>query len=37
MFIRQLNYLIALSKEKHFARAAEICHVSQPTLSGGIQ
>lgn len=37
MFIRQLYYLIALSKEKHFARAAEVCHVSQPTLSAGIQ
>ncbi|MGH8754460.1 MAG: LysR substrate-binding domain-containing protein [Burkholderiales bacterium] len=37
MFIRQLYYLIALSREKHFARAAEACHVSQPTLSGGIQ
>ncbi|MGH8476376.1 MAG: LysR family transcriptional regulator, partial [Methylococcales bacterium] len=37
MFIRQLYYLIALSREKHFARAAEACHVSQPTLSAGIQ
>ena len=37
MFIRQLYYLTALSKEKHFARAAEVCHVSQPTLSAGIQ
>ncbi len=37
MFIRQLDYLIALSREKHFARAAEVCHVSQPTLSAGIQ
>lgn len=37
MFIRQLNYLVALAHEKHFARAAETCHVSQPTLSAGIQ
>jgi DNA-binding transcriptional LysR family regulator len=37
MFIRQLYYLTALSKEKHFARAAEVCHVSQPTPSAGIQ
>jgi len=31
--IRQLEYLVALDEEKHFARAAERCHVSQPTLS----
>lgn len=37
MFIRELYYLTALSKEKHSARAAEVCHVSQPTLSAGIQ
>lgn len=37
MFIRQLNYLVALSKERHFGRAAEACHVSQPALSGAIR
>jgi len=37
MFIRQLHYLRALAQEKHFGRAAEICHVSQPTLSAGIR
>jgi DNA-binding transcriptional LysR family regulator len=36
MVIRQLVYLDALSREKHFRRAAEACHVSQPTLSGAI-
>lgn len=33
MVIRQLEYLVALAHEKHFARAAERCEVAQPTLS----
>jgi len=37
MIVRKLEYLAALAKEKHFARAAQACHVSQPTLSAGIQ
>jgi DNA-binding transcriptional LysR family regulator len=37
MFIRQLEYLATLAREKHFARAAEACHVSQPALSSGIR
>jgi DNA-binding transcriptional LysR family regulator len=37
MFIRQLEYLATLAREKHFARAAEVCHVSQPALSSGIR
>ena len=37
MFIRQLEYLVALAREKHFARAAEVCCVSQPALSAGIR
>ncbi|MEL1265849.1 LysR family transcriptional regulator [Pseudoxanthomonas putridarboris] len=37
MFIRQLNYLVALAQEKHFGRAAAACHVSQPALSGAIR
>jgi DNA-binding transcriptional LysR family regulator len=37
MFIRQLNYIVALAREKHFGRAAEACHVSQPALSGAIR
>jgi DNA-binding transcriptional LysR family regulator len=37
MFIRQIHYLLALSKTKHFGRAAEVCHVSQPALSTAIQ
>jgi DNA-binding transcriptional LysR family regulator len=37
MFIRQIHYLLALSKTGHFGRAAEACHVSQPALSSAIQ
>src|ERR1700689_1067300 len=37
MFIRQLEYLVTLAREKHFAKAAESCHVSQPALSSGIR
>lgn len=35
--LRQLNYLVALSKELHFRRAAERMNVTQPTLSAQIQ
>jgi DNA-binding transcriptional LysR family regulator len=37
MDIRQLQYLVALAREKHFTRAAQACHVAQPTLSGRIR
>ncbi|WP_321888603.1 LysR family transcriptional regulator [Paraburkholderia bannensis] len=37
MFIRQLNYLVTLAKEQHFARAAELCNVTQPALSSAIR
>ncbi len=37
MDIRQLSYLAALARERHFTRAAEACGVTQPTLSGRIQ
>jgi len=33
MTITELNYIVALAQEQHFGRAAERCHVSQPTLS----
>ncbi len=36
MLLRQLEYLAALARERHFARAAAACHVSQPSLSEGI-
>ena len=37
MDIRQLQYLVALAREKHFTRAATACNVTQPTLSGRIR
>lgn len=37
MIIRNFEYLLALNKERHFARAAASCRVSQPTLSAGIK
>ena len=37
MFIRQLEYLVTLARERHFARAAEACNVSQPALSAAIR
>jgi len=37
MNIRDLEYLVALAEHRHFRRAADSCHVSQPTLSGQIR
>ncbi len=37
MLIRQLEYLVALAHEKHFAHAAERCEISQPALSLAIK
>jgi DNA-binding transcriptional LysR family regulator len=37
VLIRQLQYLVALAHEGHFARAAERCGVSQPTLSAALR
>lgn len=33
MTLTEIRYLVALDQERHFGRAAEACHVSQPTLS----
>ncbi|WP_353572003.1 LysR family transcriptional regulator, partial [Candidatus Albibeggiatoa sp. nov. BB20] len=35
--IRQLQYLHAVMALRHFGKAAEQCHVTQSTLSSGIQ
>jgi DNA-binding transcriptional LysR family regulator len=37
MIARKYLYLIALSREKHFGRAAAACHVSPSTLSAAIR
>lgn len=36
MLLRQLEYFVAVARERHFARAAEVCYVSQPALSTAI-
>lgn len=33
MTLTELRYIVTLAQEQHFGRAAERCHVSQPTLS----
>lgn len=37
MTITQLKYIITLEKTRNFTKAANICNVSQPTLSMQIQ
>lgn len=37
MTIQQLEYILAVDKFRHFAKAAEYCGVTQPTLSAMIQ
>ena len=37
MTLQQLEYVIAVYRFKHFAKAAESCEVTQPTLSSMIQ
>lgn len=37
MTLQQLEYITALDKTRHFVRAAELCGVTQPTLSSMIQ
>lgn len=33
MTLTELRYIVTLAQEQHFGRAADKCHVSQPTLS----
>ncbi len=35
--LRELEYVAAVADHAHFGRAADACHVSQPSLSAGIQ
>ncbi|MEI8393111.1 MAG: hydrogen peroxide-inducible genes activator [Rhodospirillaceae bacterium] len=35
--LRQIGYLLALARHRHFGRAAESCFVTQSTLSAGLQ
>ena len=35
--LKQMKYLCAVAQHQHFGRAAEASHVSQSTLSAGIQ
>lgn len=35
--IAAMRYLVALDKHRHFGRAAEACHVSQPALANGLR
>ena len=37
VMLQQLEYLVALARERHFGRAAAACHVSQPTLSAAVR
>ena len=37
MLLKHLQYLTTLARERHFARAASVCGVTQPTLSAGIK
>ena len=35
--LASLRYLMALDKHRHFARAAESCHITQPALSNALR
>ena len=37
MTLTELRYIVALAQAQHFGRAAEMCHISQPTLSFGVK
>ncbi len=37
MTLTELKYIVAVSRERHFGRAAEACFVSQPTLSVAVK
>ncbi len=35
--VQQLRYLVSLTETRHFRRAADACHVTQPTLSAQLK
>lgn len=37
MTLTELRYIVAVAQYQHFGRAADACHVTQPTLSLGIK
>jgi len=37
MTLNELRYIVAVARERHFGRAAEACHISQPTLSVAVR
>lgn len=37
MTLTELRYIVAVARERHFGRAAEKCHVAQPTLSVAVK
>ena len=37
MTLTQLEYILSVEKYGHFAKAADACNVTQPTLSATIQ
>ena len=37
MTLTEMRYIVMLARERHFGRAAELCHVSQPTLSVAVK
>jgi len=37
MNLTSLRYLVALSEHRHFARAAQACHITQPALSNALR
>lgn len=37
MTLQQLRYIVAIERHRNFARAAEACQISQPTLSAMLQ
>ncbi|WP_454659102.1 LysR family transcriptional regulator [Bosea beijingensis] len=36
MLLRHLYYFVTLAQEKHYARAAKVCNVAQPTMSAAV-